>query len=63
MGERVWDRFNRGREQQAWYYRGLVDAFSTEIREGIYPTLFRALAQEVQAQFGDTHVEDAGREG
>src|SRR5690606_5092954 len=52
VGERVWDRFNRGRELQERYYRGLLNAFAAEIREGIYPTLFRALAEEVEAQFG-----------
>ena len=26
-GHDVWDRFNRGRELQAWYYRGLAAAF------------------------------------
>lgn len=57
VGDRVWGRFNRGREQQAWYYRGLVTAFAAEIREGIYPTLFRALADEVEAQSGGTRVE------
>lgn len=25
-GETVWDRFRRGRSDQAWYYRGLVDS-------------------------------------
>ncbi|REJ37683.1 MAG: phosphohydrolase [Bacillota bacterium] len=63
VGDRVWDRFNRGRQHQEWYYRGLLDAFAEEIRDGIYPTLFRALAEEVEAQFGGTHVEDAGPEG
>ena len=28
LGERLWDRFNAGKEDQLWYYRSLVDAFS-----------------------------------
>ena len=26
LGEEVWTRFNRGREQQSWYYSGIIDA-------------------------------------
>jgi (p)ppGpp synthase/HD superfamily hydrolase len=26
LGEEVWDRFKRGRAEQEWYYRGLVDS-------------------------------------
>lgn len=25
-GEEIWNRFNRGRQKQEWYYRGLVEA-------------------------------------
>lgn len=25
-GEKVWSRFNRGKEQQSWYYQGIVHA-------------------------------------
>lgn len=27
LGEDVWMRFNKGREEQQWYYNGLLDAF------------------------------------
>jgi (p)ppGpp synthase/HD superfamily hydrolase len=29
VGDRVWERFNAGREQQLWYYRSLAEAFTT----------------------------------
>ncbi|MDF2628606.1 MAG: phosphohydrolase [Symbiobacteriaceae bacterium] len=51
-GEGVWTRFNRGRDQQAWYYRGLVAAFRPEIEAGVHPELFAALGTEVEALFG-----------
>lgn len=25
-GDKIWGRFNRGKEQQAWYYKGIVQA-------------------------------------
>ena len=28
LGEALWARFNRGKEQQSWYYSKLIDAFS-----------------------------------
>lgn len=52
LGEALWGRFKRGREQQNWYYRGLVEAFRPEIAAGLYPELFQALEHEVSALFG-----------
>jgi len=52
VGEGLWARFKRGREQQAWYYRGLAAAFRSEIEAGLYPDLFWALEREVTALFG-----------
>ena len=26
IGEKVWERFRRGKEQEAWYYRGIAEA-------------------------------------
>ena len=27
LGDKVWDRFHRGNEQQSWYYSSLIDVF------------------------------------
>lgn len=27
LGDKVWDRFHRGKEQQSWYYSSLIDVF------------------------------------
>ncbi|HWI64932.1 MAG TPA: HD domain-containing protein, partial [Symbiobacteriaceae bacterium] len=51
-GEAFWKRFKRGRDQQAWYYRGLVEAFRPEIQAGTCAPLFAALEHEVTALFG-----------
>ncbi len=52
QGEQVWQRFKRGRAEQAWYYRGIVQAFQPEIAAGLYPSLFAALARSVAELFG-----------
>ena len=44
IGDKVWDRFRRGREKQVWYYRGLVA--SMESHDG---PLFRELREAVDA--------------
>ncbi|MFQ5611779.1 MAG: HD domain-containing protein [Anaerolineae bacterium] len=50
-GEAVWERFNRGREKQAWYYRGVARS----LRHGVadldrYP-IFEQLDNLVQLVF------------
>ena len=27
IGEQIWDRFNRGKDKQKWYYQNMADAF------------------------------------
>lgn len=34
-GPAMWDRFNRGRDQQAWYYRGVRDALGNGSFESV----------------------------
>ena len=52
-GEDLWSRFNRGKEKQAWYYRGIVkgllcnDSVDPENRE-----FFQMLGREVADFFG-----------
>jgi len=31
-GEELWNRFNQGKKEQEWYYRGLVEAFKQNIK-------------------------------
>lgn len=43
-GEKLWDRFRRGKDEQLWYYTSLVEAFKTKRYE--YP-MFREFEAEV----------------
>jgi (p)ppGpp synthase/HD superfamily hydrolase len=52
-GEQVWTRFKRGRQEQAWYYRGLVDSLCNYSPTGSQDIPFcNELRQEVEALFG-----------
>jgi (p)ppGpp synthase/HD superfamily hydrolase len=52
-GELTWKRFNRGRDQQAWYYRALSGAFSRQMETGAGRRLARLFEEEVRLVFGD----------
>ena len=43
IGERLWERFNGGREGTLWYYRALVTAFNNRVQ----PELWVALQEAV----------------
>lgn len=51
LGEKVWSRFHRGRDQQSWYFRSLAQAVRKEAEQGIYPQIFAVLIQEVARVF------------
>ena len=50
LGEDLWLRFSAGKEEQEWYYRGLVaNLASPEFREN---SLYRQLHENVVGLFG-----------
>ncbi len=49
-GEAVWERFHRGREKMAWYYRGLVYSLGRSM--GKNAALYRELRDIVEGLFG-----------
>lgn len=51
IGEAVWQRFNRGRDQQAWYYRGVTNSLTENLPEDLDKSLFVQLHQEVEFLF------------
>ncbi len=53
-GEGLWERFNRGKEDQKWYYQGLVAALRDDSGNQAYRELHTQFAREVKAIFGDT---------
>jgi (p)ppGpp synthase/HD superfamily hydrolase len=52
-GERFWERFNRPREKQRWYYKRLAAAFSKNISEEPALTLLSTFKAEVNKVFQD----------
>ena len=48
LGEKLWARFNAGKSEQAWYYRGLADSL---ISLSEYPA-YREFAELVDIVFG-----------
>ena len=46
IGDDIWDIFVRGKEKQAWYYRGVLEALAPLSDLEMYAEL-RALIQEV----------------
>lgn len=61
MGDRVWKRFRRGREEQRWYYESLVDALRIKGAPASYQELFKTFERQVSEAFhGKTHRVGAG---
>lgn len=52
LGEQLWVRFNRGREQQCWYYQGMVESLRPESDSDPHASIHRDLEAEVAALFG-----------
>ncbi len=52
IGERVWDRFRRGREQQEWYYRSMVEGLAPDTDHEGYRRLFAEYKLAVEELFG-----------
>ncbi len=52
IGDKVWERFNRGKKKQEWYYRSLVRSIcdQPDIPENM--TIFEELKDEVENLFG-----------
>lgn len=48
-GEEIWQRFNRGKREQHWYYASIVKALATRKREF---ELIGDLEEEVKGVFG-----------
>ena len=51
IGEELWERFNRGKDNQKWYYQGLVQALRDDSTDEGYQTLHSQFAQEVREVF------------
>lgn len=47
VGEMVWNRFNRGKEKQKWYYQNMVVSLEKRIPDFPYFPLFKQEVKEV----------------
>ncbi|HDZ27209.1 hypothetical protein LCGC14_0843920 [marine sediment metagenome] len=52
IGDKVWERFNRGKKEQEWYYRSLVKSICDQHDVPDNMTLFEQLKNEVENLFG-----------
>lgn len=53
LGENLWQRFNRGKEKQAWYYRSLAKSLPHDVTELDKYPIFNQFVQEVYNLFGE----------
>ena len=51
LGEKVWERFNRGKEQQRWYYQSLAKAFLMRKENEKITILIDEFVEQVKAVF------------
>ncbi len=58
IGDEVWGRFNRGKEDQEWYYKKLVDSLGNNLEtlDPSYESLFQAFRREVEKLFGKSDI-------
>ena len=52
-GEKLWERFNRGKIDQHWYYSSIVNELATRKKEF---KLIKELEEEVKAVFGSLKI-------
>lgn len=45
IGDQIWNRFKRGREDQLWYFRALIDAYESRRSNRLVEELRRVLAE------------------
>lgn len=53
IGEQVWARFKRGREQQAWYYHSVAESLLQNLTAGSDRTIFLELQTEAIIFFAE----------
>jgi len=52
VGEKIWRRFRRGREEQRWYYESLVEALRFRDGDPAYQKLYKEFRKKVREVFG-----------
>jgi hypothetical protein len=57
VGDKLWERFNEGKEQQKWYYQGLVESLCGNIQDEKTAFIFEKFQDNVSYLFGDNTFE------
>jgi len=57
QGELLWDRFNAGRDEQEWYYRGLVLVLCNRLNQEPAGSIFHQFKDTVEGLFSCHQVE------
>jgi (p)ppGpp synthase/HD superfamily hydrolase len=57
VGDEVWARFNKGKDEQRRYYQRLVEVLCDRQDTGEYQPLFEELRREVKRVFGKEEEE------
>jgi len=52
IGDQVWSRFNRGRNPQAWYYRGVLEGLRSNPTEISSHAILDLLEEQIACVFG-----------
>ena len=60
VGDRVWKRFRRGREDQKWYYHSLVKSLSSKRGNASYEKLHNEFTRKVKEVFREPQQEKGG---
>jgi hypothetical protein len=50
-GEKLWSRFNRPKQKQAWYYKSLVKIFQSKLMGEPGKSLLEEFCREVESVF------------
>lgn len=53
LGSAIWKRFGRGKEQQAWYYRSVLDSLCQNVPDRERFPIFDQLTQIIEEIFAD----------
>lgn len=55
-GPALWRKFGRGKEEQAWYYRSVLDSLLANVEQPERYPIFAMLAEIIDQLFGDVNA-------
>ena len=55
IGERLWNRFNAGKDEQEWYYKGLVGSLCDRLEQHPDNSIFHQFKMAVSQLFDSSN--------